>query len=248
MVGFFLSGSAVGIYNLSTVLTQILALPSTGLNTIYPSIASRMYGNGEYEDLEALFTRVTRWAFTLSLLPALGLFVYSNEILSIFGEGFARGSPILSLFVVGYLANAVVTSTGHTLMMTDHQYYMVIDRWGLGITNAVLNYIFITRFGLIGAAFATATVLVTISIGRVVAIWYTEGLFPYSMKFLKPIAAGLVSGGVMVGWRMISPLSNVPLLVAGGVFGTIAYVLILFVGGIETEDREFFEDIVSRFD
>jgi O-antigen/teichoic acid export membrane protein len=246
MVGIFLSGSAVGIYNLSTVLTQILALPSTGLNTIYPSIASRMYSNGELADLEALFTRVTRWAFTLSLLPALGLFVYSNEILSIFGEGFARGSPILSLFVVGYLANAVVTPTGYTLMMTDHQYYMVIDRWGLGIANAVLNYIFITRFGLIGAAFATATVLVTISVGRVVAIWYTEGLFPYSMKFLKPVAAGIVGGGVMAGWRVISPLPNVSLLVTGGVFGTVAYALTLLAGGIETEDREFLEDIVSR--
>lgn len=245
MVGIFLSGSAVGIYNLSSVLTQVLTLPVTGFNTIYPSIASRMYSNGEYEDLDALFTRVARWSFTLSLLPAVGLFVYSNEVLSIFGEGFSRGGVVLSLFVVGQFANAATGPTGPTLMMTDHQYFMMLDRWGVGILNAVLNYLFITRFGLVGAASATAIVLVSISAIRVVAIWHMEGLFPYSLDLLKPSAAGLACGAVLVGWQVLSPLSGLPLLVVGGITGTLAFVLVLAVAGIEPEDREFFADIAT---
>lgn len=80
MVGFLLSESAVGIYSLSTVLVQVLRLPLIGFNMMFPPIAVWMYGNDELADLEALFTRVTRWWFTLSLLPSLGLLIYSTEV------------------------------------------------------------------------------------------------------------------------------------------------------------------------
>lgn len=246
MVGFFLSGSAVGIYNLSTVLTQALRLPNIGFNTIYPPIAARMYSNDEFEDLEAVFTRVTRWSFTVSLLPALGLLVYSDEVLSIFGEGFGRGSLVLSLFVIGQFSTAATGLTSYTLMMTNHQYYVMFERWGLGISNAILNYLFITRFGLIGAAFATATVLVFQSVARVVVLWYTEGLFPYSLKFLKPITAGLISGVALVGLNLFLPFSELTSLVVGGIVGSAVFVFILIVAGIEPEDREFFADVLSR--
>ncbi|MFC4990433.1 flippase [Saliphagus infecundisoli] len=246
MVGFFLSGSAVGIYNLSRVLTQLLTIPVTGFNTIYPPIAARMYGNNESADLEALFTQVTRWSFTMSLLPAVGLFVYSDEVLAIFGEGFDAGGLVLSLYVVGQFVSAATGPTSYTLMMTDHQYFMMIDRWGVGVANAVLNYLLIIRFGLIGAAFATSTVLILISAIRVVTIWYMEGLFPYSLNFFKPIAAGLACGVVLVGWEVLSPLSGLVLLIVGGITGTITFALILIAIGIEPEDREFFADIASR--
>ena len=246
MVGIFLSGSAVGVYNLSTVLTQVLTLPVTAFSTIYSPIAARMYSNDELADLETLFTQVTRWSFTLSLLPAIGLFVYSNEVLALFGNGFSRGVSVLSLFTIGYLASAASGPIGHTLMMTDHQYFMVVDRWGVGIGNAILNYIFITQIGLIGAAFATATVLVLVSIIRIVAIWYMEGLFPYSLKFVKPITAGLVCGMVLVGWKTLSPLSGLVLMVVGAITGTAAFVLVLLALGIESEDQKFFRDIASR--
>lgn len=244
MVGLFLSGSAVGIYNLSTVLSQALRLPLIGFNTMFPPIAARMYGNGELADLEALFTRVTRWSFTLSLLPSLGLLVYPSEVLSIFGQDFAAGSEVLSLFIIANLTSTAVGPSGYVLTMTNHQYLRMVNEWGLGILNAIFNYIFITQFGLIGAALATAGTLTFVNIIRVVEVWYTEQLFPYSAKFLKPIAAGLVSVAVMEGWRMISPLSGVLLLIVGAVVGTLSFGGILIMTGIEAEDREFFRELI----
>ena len=246
MVGIFLPGAAVGIYNLSTVLTQALTVPSIALNTIYPPIAARMYSNDELDDLESLFTQVTRWSFTLSLLPAIGLIAYSEQLLAVFGEGFGRGEMVLALFAVGYFADAANGPTNYTLMMTDHQYLLMVDRWTVGISNAVLNYLFINRYGLIGAAIATGFTLTTISAVRVVAIWYTEGLVPYSWKFLKPITAGIACGVVLIGLDVLSPLTGIALMIVGGLVGTATYVLVLVALGIEPEDREFFGDIGSR--
>ncbi|WP_160132616.1 oligosaccharide flippase family protein [Halococcus salsus] len=246
MVGIFLPGSAVGIYNLSSVLSQVLDIPSVALNTIYPSIASRMYSNNERGALEALFTRVTRWTFTLALLPAVGLFIYSSQVLSIFGEGFRAGMAVLSLFVLSSLLNSATGPTEYTLMMTDHQYLLLANRWGGGISNVILNYLFITRYGLIGAVSATVIISAIVDIASLIEVWYTEGLFPYSLTFLKPITAGLACGAALKGWETLSLVSGFPLLIIGAVIGTVTYIISLLVLGIEEEDREFLTDIRSN--
>ena len=246
MVGFFLPGSAIGIYNLSNVLSQLLYIPSVALDNIYPSIAARMYGNDELDELDSLFTRVNRWSFTFSLLPAVGIFVFAEEALSVFGEGFAGGSEVLMLFAITSFANAATGPTGYTLMMTDHQYLILANRWGAGVANAVLNFIFITQFGLLGAATATLCVTVAMNAAYVVEIWYTEGMIPYSLNFLKPIAAGLVCGAVLIGWKSVSPISGLPFLIVGAIIGTVAFAFVLVVLGIEAEDQEFLAEIASR--
>ena len=244
MVGIFLPGSAVGIYNISAILSQALTIPLIGFNTMFPPIAARMYSKGKLADLEALFTRVTRWSFTLSLLPSIGLIVYSSEALSIFGQDFTAGSGVLSLFVVANLTNAAVGPSNYVLMMSDHQYLTMINEWTLGISNVIFNYLLITQFGLIGAALASAGILAFINIVRLVEVWYTERLFPYSFKYIKPIIAGFLSGSVMVGWQVFSPLSGIVLLVTGATTGTVVFCLTLLVMGIESEDREFFREIL----
>ena len=242
MVGFFLSGSAVGIYNLASVLSNFLLLPLTAFSQLFPPIASRLYANGDYEKLESLYTRVTRWAFTLALLPVLGLGLYTGEVLAMFGEDFPAGSAVLSLFVLGQLTNAAVGPSGYVLMMTGHQYLSLVNEWLLGVLNVALNYIFIIQFGFIGAAVATAGTLTAINLLRIAEVWYTERLFPYSWKFVKPVLASLAAGVVMYALRFV--LADFWLLLGGGIAGAVVFTATLFVLGIEREDREFFATVL----
>src|SRR5699024_10248831 len=196
--GFFVSAAgAVGVYQIAVVLGRFLTLPLKGFNKLFPSIASGMYARDEFAELDSLYTRITRWSFTLSLLPSIALVIYASEALSIFGETFAGGAGILILFVFAQFTNAAIGPSGYVLMMTGHQYLSMINSWALGVLNVVLNYIFITNFGAIGAALATAGTLTAVNFIQIGQIWYTEGLVPYSLAFAKPVAAGVVAAAVM---------------------------------------------------
>lgn len=255
MVGF-LAGAyistkdAVGIYKIATVLGGILLLPLSGFNQLFPPIASRLYNDDKMDDLEALFRRVTRWTFTMGLFPAIGAAIYARELLVLFSDSFAQqGVGVLLLFVVAQLANASVGPSGYVLMMTDHHYLTVANQWLLGICNVVLNFLFIREFGLIGAALATATVIVTINVIRVVEVWYTVGLFPYSRKYVKPLIAGsataiamLATKSVLAGYVTGIDSVGIAALVQGAVGGVVGLVVfggVLYLLGIEQEDREF---------
>lgn len=243
MVGFLLSaGSAVGIYQVATLVAGMLRLPLTGFNQLFPPIASRLYSTDKLDELQSLYSQVTRWTFTLSLVPAAGAIVYSNELLGLFGSAFTAGEAVLLLFVLGELVNAAVGPSNYLLMMTDNQYIALVNEWALGLFNIVLNFVFITQFGLIGAALATVSVLSLINLCRVVEVWYLEGLQPYSLKFLKPVIAGIMAGVVMYGANAF--FSGIVLLIGGGVLGLVGFCVGLLVLGIEQEDKEFFTESI----
>jgi O-antigen/teichoic acid export membrane protein len=245
MVGVLLSGSAaVGIYKIAIVIAGFLQLPLSGFNQLFPSVASRLYTRGQFNELEAVYSRVTRWTFTVSLLPAIGVIVYAEEVLSLFGSAFTAGEPVLLLVVFAQLANTAVGPTKYLLMMTDHQYLSLANEWILGGLNIILNVVLIDRFGIVGAALATVIVFVGVNAFRVVEIWYTEQLFPYSLKFLKPLFAGIVAGSVMAILGTV--FSGFILLMVGGSAGAITFVLSLLLLGVEQEDREFFIESIPN--
>ncbi|MFC7173230.1 flippase [Haloplanus litoreus] len=92
MVGFLLTGSAVGVYNVAVIISRLLSLPLSGFNQLFPAVASRLYHDGNHDELESVYGTVTRLIFTLALFPAVAAFVYAPEILRVFGEGFVRGT------------------------------------------------------------------------------------------------------------------------------------------------------------
>jgi O-antigen/teichoic acid export membrane protein len=234
MIGFLLSGSAVGIYNVAVLLSGLLSLPRTGFGQLLPSVASRLYHQGDHEQLQSVYTTVTRLVFTVSLIPALVLVIYAPELLRVFGEEFVRGQFVLILFVVAQLTNALAGLSGIVLIMADHQYLTLTNQVVAGVLNASLNYVLILRYGFIGAAVATAIVLVGISFIRIVELWYFERIWPYNRSFIKPTIAGLVAAISMSLSKLV--FQDYHLLIVGCLVGSSSFAIALYTLGIENED------------
>jgi O-antigen/teichoic acid export membrane protein len=244
MVGFFLAESAVGIYRVAILVSTIIALPLTAFNQLFPSVVSRLYENDRTDEIEAVYEIVTRWTITVASVPAFVTALYSTELLVVFGGDFADGALVLTLFTVAQLINCAVGPCGNLLMMTGHQYLNMLNQSMLGILNVIFNYVFILEFGLIGAALATAGVLTIINCLRLVEVWYTERMIPYSIRFWKPIAASAMAGPTM--WLLSIPLEGYVLLVSGSVAGGLVFAGSLLAFGIEEQDRSFFAETLGE--
>ncbi len=236
MVGFFLSASTVGVYNVAVVVSGLLYIPLLAFNQLFPPVVSRLYTSGNLAELQRLFSAITRWIFTVSLFFGLFAIVFRYDILLLFGEEFTAGTTVLVLFVIGQLLNAATGPSGYVLMMTEHQYVVMANEWVFGILNIVLNLFFIQAFGILGAAAATAGVLALRNIVKVAEVWYFEQLFPYHRSFLKPIGAGVLAAiGMLVVQLMLPSLIG---LVFGALVGCLLYGGSLWVLGISQLDRQ----------
>ena len=243
MVGFLLSSEIVGFYNIGFLVSSIVTLPLVGFNQIFTPIASRLFEADDYESLNSLYSTVTRWGFSASLLASLFAVMYAREILSLFGPTVVRGAPVLQLFAIGQLLNAAVGPSNNLLMMTDHERLSFINHWIFGISNVALDFVFIHEFGFIGAALATASVLGLLNVVRWLELWYLEGLSPYSYRYYKPLIASFVAAIIIYLSGFLT--SGIWLLLVGGFLGSIAFASALYALGIEQEDKEFFDKILN---
>jgi len=246
MVGYFLVEASVGIYRVSFVLGTVVLLPLSGARQLFPSIASRLYSNDELAELQSVYGTVTRWTVTAAIPPLLVVNLYSREILAIFGPEFPAGTWVLVLLSASQFANCLIGPTSYMLVMTDHQYLVMGNSLVLGVLNVVLNYVCILYFGLIGAAVATASTLVLINATRLVELWYTERMIPYSLAFWKPLTAGTLTGLLMFGVSLIT--EGYVLIVSGSLTGGVVFLALLYLFGIEDDDREFFDEVRSTVD
>ncbi|WP_302081599.1 flippase [Salinibaculum rarum] len=246
MIGFLLTGPDVGIYNIAVLLSGVLLFPLRGINQLVPPIISRLYKAGDFDQIQSIYGTASRWGLIITLLPAIGIAVYRETILSLFGASFLIGGASVVVLSAGYLVRSAAGPSGYVLMMTDHQYLLLINQFLLAALNIVLNYILILQFDILGAAIATATTRILINQVRVVEIWYLEGLFPYSVAFLKPILAGGVTITTLLAVRQLLPTG--PAVAVGAIFGSLVFGGALYLLGLEEIDKQFLTALRAKYE
>lgn len=233
LIGWLLTATAAGIYNVALFLTSLITIPLLAFNQLFPPVASRLYAEGEHEKLDSLYSTVTRLTFTVTVVVAVTQFVYRHEILALFGTEYTRGALVLAIFIVGRIIGNSVGAAGWLLLMTDHQYLRLVNSWVLAVLNIAFSYYFVLEYGLVGAALGTAGTLALVNIFRVGELWYLEGLQPFTARFLKPAGAGVGMACALLLVR--SFLTGLPLLVVGVPLGLVTFVAILYLfGSIES--------------
>jgi O-antigen/teichoic acid export membrane protein len=245
IVGTLLSSSAAGIYNIALLLTSFINFPLSAFNQLLPPVASRLYSEGEHDALQAVYSTVTRWVFTLAVGIATVELVYGGQLLRLFGAAFDRGRGVLYVFVFATLTASMVGATGWLLMMTDHERVEAVNSWVLGAANIALSYVLILEVGLVGAALGTGGALAVVNLVRVAQLWYLEDLLPFTRAFLKPVAAAVPMAATM--WAAGRALSGGRLLAVGTLAGVLVYVLTLRALGVEDRDRQMYHELAGRY-
>ncbi|MFB6124838.1 MAG: lipopolysaccharide biosynthesis protein [Halanaeroarchaeum sp.] len=244
-VGALLSAVAAGVYDVVLVVIAIAWIPLLAFNQLLPPVASDLYANDRVDVLNAVYGSATRLIVT-TVVPIIAvLVVYGRPLLSAFGPTYARGYLPLVVYLGGVFVGSAVGATGWLLMMTDHQYARMALDWLLAVLNAGLTYLFVTHFGLVGAALGTAVAIAVQNGIQVVLLRRFEGLWPFDRSFLPPIGAGLVALAVMWGVHQLLPVGGGALL--GIPVGLLAYLGTLALVGVDARDRLVVRELAGRY-
>jgi len=126
---------------------------------------------GDRERLAAFVTDAVRWTFWPSLAATIVILALGRPFLWLFGPGFVDGYPVMFVLAVGLLARASVGPVERLLNMLGEQRLCALVYAGAFAFNLVACIILIPRFGIMGAAIATATALAAES---VLLFWVTK--------------------------------------------------------------------------
>jgi O-antigen/teichoic acid export membrane protein len=172
----FVGPDDIAIYYAATKTMVLVTFVSYAVSAATAHRYSEYHVAGESEKLAAFVADTVRWTFWPSLALAVALMVAGKFILSLFGPGFAEGYPLLCVLAVGLLARSAIGPSGGLLNMVGQQFTCAAVYAIAFVTNLILCFTLIPRFGLIGAAIATATAVLVETVLLFIAVRMQLGI------------------------------------------------------------------------
>ena len=157
LVGYLLASVSTGIYTFAfTVTSGIIMIPSIIALNFNPVIS-----NLWSKDKKALlrhFKTLRKGAYLITALSALGAGLIYPFFVKFFmkGDVYDESIPVFYALLVGVIFTSSVIWKGGFLPMIGKPGKQAGIRLFSLVTNVLLNLLFIPRFGLLGAALATA--------------------------------------------------------------------------------------------
>lgn len=185
MLGAMLSAHEVGVYTIVLKLTLLTSFILIAVNSMAAPKFSQLYHAGNIEDLKIVAQSSAKLIF-YSTLPIVIIYVFCGYyILKIYGEDFTQGYYALIFLTIGQFVNAAAGSVGYFLDMTGSQkQFQYIVMIGASL-NIILNFIFIPKYGINGAAIASMLSAVFWNVTAAVLIRYKYGFYISYIPFYK---------------------------------------------------------------
>lgn len=247
IVGYFRLPAEVGIYQAASQSSTFFAIILTAMNVIFTPMISDLYHKGEHKRLEDLYRVSTKWALYISL-PVLLVILFIPELLMkvVFGQAYAAGALPLLILNLGQLVNVATGAVGFLLIMTGHQNRWLVYSALALVGNIVMNLVLIPRYGVVGAAISTSTAVAALFLVGLLDVRLSLKLWPYDRRYLKGLAAALLSGLGILALRSFEIQSDLLALIMISAAAVLVFVLVLLALRLDEEDLTLLRQAAVR--
>lgn len=193
VLGFFVSSSLVGVYEIAWSVALFLILATDSLNkSLFPTL-SKMATEDRINRVTAMTESGLAFTGVIVIPGFVGVVLLGRDLLAMFGPEFTQGVVVLPIL----LTWSVIVSYEHVLRNTMD----ALDRPDLTfradllyvLGNVTGNLILVYFFGLLGAAVATTGAAV---VSLAATLWFSESLFDPDYP-LGEITKQILSAGIM---------------------------------------------------
>ena len=150
----------IAYYSVSVKLAMLTTLALMSVNIVIAPRIAEIYENQNMQKLQKLIKHSTRIIFLISICILSVLFFFSEEILSLFGQGYVIANHALLFLLAAQFFNAVSGPGAIYLNMTGRQKTLNKILVSALIINISLNFYLIPTQGINGAATATLASLI----------------------------------------------------------------------------------------
>jgi O-antigen/teichoic acid export membrane protein len=246
MIGKFLDSSFVGVYGAAAAVAATLtSLLMVSLNSIFAPLIATQFGNRNFDNIQYLYIATTRWMFYISVPVTMMIMIARGPIMLIYGKPFVEtGAVVLLILSAGHLFNCITGGVGNILSMTGHPNKELITNVFVVFINISLNLILIPRYGVVGAAVATAASQLAVNTIRIAIVYRIYSVHPMTMKMGILSLVALLLIGLSSGIKTLYHQVHYDILFAFGSAGI--FILLVFLFMLQKEDYDLLHDIKNK--
>ncbi|MES9825020.1 MAG: flippase [Candidatus Thiodiazotropha endolucinida] len=161
MLGIITSTTESGIYSVMVRLSSFAMFGLAAVNAMAAPMIAELHASGQKTALQRVVTLAVRGSVLFMLAASALLVFFVEPITALYGQGFNIGLTAFYILLIGQAVNAATGPVGFIVSMTGHQMLLAKVQGTSAVINILLNMILIPRYGMVGAAIATAISMTT---------------------------------------------------------------------------------------
>ncbi|MCZ7355870.1 MAG: flippase [Candidatus Methanoperedens sp.] len=240
LIGYFLTAVDVGYYGVAVAFSTFIWLVPQAIQTITYPATSEYWSTNNHVALQTMIDKSMKYTACILLPIGLGVGFFAKEIITIiFGSRFIYAVLPLEILIVGTVILGVAKSIGGAVTGVGRPDIGLKIVGISAITNVVFNILLIPKFGIAGAAVATA---VSLSLASFLNLFIAIKMIKIKMDF-KWYAkiSGLSFSAILIFIRF--EFINLYLL---GIMILCVYVFMIATFFLKKEDKMYFMDIIRE--
>lgn len=245
LIGYFLGAFFVGCYAPAYIIGNSIVLFITPLGFVLPAVLSKSFDENKINEVTTYLKYSLKYFLMLAIPSVFGLSILSKQLLIIFSTPEIASQsylvvPLVALGILLFGSYAIISQIISLVKKT-----VIIGKIWLAVAflNLGLNFIFIPKFGIIGAALTT---FIAYTLAFILTYYYSlkEIQFRIDWKFiLKSIFVSILMTFFIIIWNPQGVISTIIVII----LATLLYGISLFlIKGINKKEISFFLSLLKK--
>lgn len=191
MIPLFCEFEDNGTYRIAVNLASALAIPATGLFTIYAPQVSALIKNEDWNTLQMEYVETAKVLFFIGAIVLGCVFLGIESFFEFLptGQKLMASVPIIYVLGSNVLFNMATGFNSEIISYSKYYRFNIVSVLILVVLNISLNWYFLTQteIGILGVAIASFIAMALFNIAKLIFIYKKFGILPFDKSYAKLI-------------------------------------------------------------
>ena len=187
MIGSMLDLEQVAFYTVAFFIGNAIKVPGKSIAAISSPLVAKALQKLDYKETQTLYTKSSINQLIIAGVLFLCIWLNIDEIFSLLPAKFQGGKWVVFYISIAQLFNMVTGINGTIIVNSRYYRYDLYTNVILVLTTVITNYFLILKYGIDGAAMATAISISLFNLIRLLLIKVKMNMHPFSLQTIKTI-------------------------------------------------------------
>ena len=193
MLGHYLKIENVAFYTVAFFMASLIEIPARSILQIVKPLLAKAWSEGDVTEIATLYRKTSINQMIIGLLLFIGIWMSIDDVLTFVPEKYQGIQNVFFYVGLAKLINVSAGVNGTIILTSDKYRFDLYINLFLILVTVTTNVYFIPKYGIEGAAMATALALFIHNMVKTLILYSFYKIQPFQMATFKLVAIGVTS-------------------------------------------------------
>ena len=195
MIGYMIGLGDTAFYAVAFYVVALINIPRNAISNISLPVVSDAWKRNDLETIQHVYAKTSINQLLMGSLIFVGIWANEANIFQLLPKEYANGKWVLFFVGLARLADVGFGLNGGVITTSKWYKFDTYANLLLLVITVLLNLVFIPKYGIVGAAIATAISLCSFNVAKYIFLKIKFGFEPFSSKSFITLILALVAYG-----------------------------------------------------